>query len=260
MYLGDYTFKLTLFDDYGYNSTDSVNVTVYEDIRAPDVNATDDFSYEEGYTGYSLDWSADESNPRSYNLTKGDEILMNGTWRGENLTFSVDGLPVGDHTYNMTLIDYFNQTTIIITVVTVTPDAHLPIISDVSVIESYTTAATNNVTIQAYAWDLNNISSITIEWNTSLNTTVGEIEMTLVADDFYVVSLGEFAHGVVVSYHIIAVDNSSVNNVHESPWMSYIVDAQQSEPLPAALWGGILALGVLSTLAVLWIYFRTKTR
>jgi hypothetical protein len=260
MYLGNYSFTLTLFDDYGYNSTDRVNVTIYEDIRAPDVNATEDFSYEEGYSGYELEWSADESNPRSYNLTKGTEILLNGTWRGENLTISVDGLPVGEHTYNMTLIDYFNQTTIVITVVTVTPDAHLPIISEVSVIESYTTVSTNNVTIQAYAWDLNNISGITIEWNTSLNTTVAVTDMTFENDDFYVVSLGEFDHGVVISYRIIAVDNSSVNNVHETYWMSYIIDSQRSEQLPVGLWGSILALGILATLAVLWLYFRTKTR
>ncbi|MHA1909314.1 MAG: hypothetical protein ACW98Y_18600 [Candidatus Thorarchaeota archaeon] len=260
MFVGNYTFTLTLHDDFGYNNTDSVNVTIYEDIRAPDVNATEDFSYEEGYTGYMLNWSADENNPLSYNLTKGNEILMNDTWRGENLSLSVDGLPVGEHTYNMTLIDYFNQTTIIITVVTVTPDAHLPIISEVRVIESYTTVSTNNVTVQAYVWDLNNISSITIEWNTSLNTTVNVMDMTNEANDFYVVKLGEHAHGVVVSYRVVAVDNSSVNNSHATFWMSYIVDSQRSEPLPVALWGGVLALGVLASLAVLWLYFRTKTR
>ncbi|MFW9848523.1 MAG: hypothetical protein ACFFF4_05250 [Candidatus Thorarchaeota archaeon] len=260
MYLGNYTFSLTLFDDFGYNSTDTVNVTIYKDVRAPVVNSTNDFSYEEGYTGYTLNWTADESNPRSYNLTKGSEILMNGTWRGENLSISVDGLPVGEHTYNMTLIDYFNQTTIVITVVTVTPDAHLPTIREISVIESYTTVSTNNVTVQAYVWDLNRISSITIEWYTSTNSTPLEKDMTAETNDFYVAMLGEFSHGVNVTYRLIAVDNSSVNNIHTTEWRSYLVTTQRNEQLPLALWGGILALGILSSLAVLWLYFRTKTR
>ena len=260
MYLGNYTFNLTLFDDFGYNSTDSVNVTIYEDIRAPVVNATEDFSYEEGYSGYTLNWTAEESNPRLYNLTKDGEVLMNGTWRGENLSISVDGLAVGEHIYNMTLNDYFNQTTVNITVVTVTPDAHLPTITEVRVIESYTTVSSNNVTVQAYVWDLNNISSITIEWHTGDVTSSEEMDMIPENNDFYVAPLGEFNHGVNVTYRVIAVDNSSVNNVHTTEWLLYRVDAQSAEGIPIALWGGVLAIGLLSSIAVIWLYFRTKTR
>ncbi len=260
MYLGTYTFTMTLFDDFGYNSTDSVNVTIYEDIRAPVVNATEDFSYEEGYSGYSLNWTAEESNPRLYNLTKDGEVLMNGTWRGENLSISVDGLAVGEYIFNMTLSDYFNQTTINITVVTVTPDAHLPKISEVKVIESYTTVSTNNVTVQAYVWDLNNISSIIIEWYTGDASASEEMNMIFENNDFYVAPLGEFNHDVTVTYRLIAVDNSSVNNVHTTEWFSYEVVAQSAEGIPIALWGGVLAMGLLSSIAIIWLYFRTKTR
>jgi hypothetical protein len=83
-YVGNYTFTITLFDTIGFNTTDSLNLTVYRDERAPVVNATDDFSYEEGYTGHYLNWSAEESNPRFYNLTLDGEVILNGTWRGEN--------------------------------------------------------------------------------------------------------------------------------------------------------------------------------
>ncbi|MFW9907780.1 MAG: hypothetical protein ACFFEF_04335 [Candidatus Thorarchaeota archaeon] len=260
MYLGNYTFTLTLFDDFGRNSTDSVNVTVYKDIRAPVVNATLDFSYEEGYTGYKLNWTAVESNPLMYNLTRNGEVVMNGTWRGEDLEVSADGLAVGIYTFNMTLTDYFNQSSITLTVVTVTPDAHLPTIADVTVIESYTTISTNNITVQAYLWDLNNLSSTVIEWHTGDESASQEMNLTLEVNDLYVAKLGEYSHGQTVYYRITATDNSSVMNVQTTEWFEYKVEPMRSEGIPLLLWGTMLALGVLSSLAILWLYFRTKTR
>ncbi len=260
MYLGNYTFTLLLEDDYGYNTTDSVNVTIYEDIRAPVVDALEEYDYEEGYTGYSLNWSADESNPKTYNLTRDGEILMNGTWHGENLTISIDGLDVGEYTYNMTLIDYFNQTTIVLTVLTVTPDAHDPLIQDVRVLETFTTVSTNNVSIQAYVWDINNLSLIEVQWTVNDNTTVLTLNMTSFNDDFYYASLGEFNLGDTVHYRVRAIDNSSVNNEYITEWIDYTVESLSPIPTPALLWGGILVLGILSSIALLWLYTKTKTR
>ncbi len=260
MYLGNYTFSLTLYDSYGHNSTDSVNVTVYKDLRAPVVDGVHTFDYEEGYTGYSLNWSADESNPRSYNLTRGNEILMNGTWHGENLSISIDGLAVGEYIYNMTLDDYFNQSTSYLTTVTVTPDAHPPLVENVIVIESYTTVTTNNVSIQAYAWDLNNISSIKVEWKLNDNETVVNNDMDLFGNDTYVAQLGEFSHGDIIHYRVSAVDNSSVHNEHLTPWTDYTVESMSPVTVPLVVWGGVLALGILASIALLWIYTKTKTR
>lgn len=260
MYLGNYTFTLTLYDDYGHNSTDSVNVTVYKDLRAPVVDGVHTFTYEEGYTGYSLNWSADESNPRSYNLTRGNEILMNGTWHGENLSISIDGLAVGDYIYNMTLTDYFNQSTSYLTTVTVTPDAHPPLIENVRVIESYTTVTTNNISIQAYAWDLNNISSVKVEWKLNDNETVLNNDMNLFGSDIYLAQLGQFSHGDVIHYRVSAIDNSSVHNERLTPWTDYTVESMSPATVPLVVWGGVLALGILASIALLWIYTKTKTR
>jgi hypothetical protein len=260
MYLGNYTFSLTLYDDYGHNSTDSVNVTVYKDLRAPVVDGVHTFDYEEGYTGYSLNWSADESNPRSYNLTRGNEILMNGTWRGENLSISIDGLAVGEYIYNMTLNDYFNQSTSFLTNVTVTPDAHPPLIENVIVVESYTTVTTNNISIQAYVWDLNNISSVKVEWKLNDNVTVVTKDMDLFGNDIYVAQLGQFAHGDIIHYRVSAMDNSSVHNVELTPWTDYTVESMNPVTVPLLVWGGVLALGILASIALLWIYTKTKTR
>ncbi|MHA1955778.1 MAG: hypothetical protein ACW968_02520 [Candidatus Thorarchaeota archaeon] len=258
--LGNYTFNITLYDIYGYHATDSVNVTIYPDIRAPIITASDDFSYEEGYTGYSLNWSAEENNPRSYNLTRDGEVLLNDTWRGENLTIVIDGMAVGSYVYNLTLIDFFNQTSFVVTNVQVTPDAHLPIINFIRVIESYTTPLTNNISVQAYVWDLNNITSITIEWYTTDPTNSETLDMEFQGFDFFLSHLGEYSHGDVVHYQLTGQDNSSVQNIFETGWLEYEVTALRSGDTPSVIWVSSLILGVLSILVILTIYFRTKTK
>ncbi|MHA1577975.1 MAG: hypothetical protein ACTSU3_11500, partial [Candidatus Thorarchaeota archaeon] len=265
IYLGNYSFTLTIFDLFGFNATDTVNVTIYRDVRAPIINATDTFTYEEGYTGYNLTWSAEENNPRFFNLTLDDVNLLNGTWRGENITTFIDGLVIvdglsTDYSYNLTLTDFFNQTSNLVIIVTVTPDAHNPLISEVQVLQSYTTAVTNNITVQAYSWDLNNITSITIEWYMT-NPESTEIEdMVLENNDFYLKKLGTFDHDVSITFRIVAIDNSSVNNIHTTQWIEYTVTAMRAENVPILVLGIVGILGILSSLVLITIYFKTKTK
>jgi hypothetical protein len=259
-YVGNYTFTITLFDSIGFNTTDSLNLTIYRDERRPVVNATEDFSYEEGYTGNHLNWSAEESNPRFYNLTMDGEILMNGTWRGENLSIMVDGLDVGSHIYNMTLTDFFNQSVSVITTVTVTADSQYPLIRQIRIMQTYSTGLTNNITLTAYVWDLNHIRNISVTWYTEDNQTENTLDMTLVENDFYIAHLGEFSHGVIVYYQITAIDNSSVNNEELTELYSFEVTNLTPDITPGILWIGLLVLGVLATFVVLILYFRTKTK
>ncbi|MGV9103307.1 MAG: hypothetical protein ACOC3C_04240, partial [Candidatus Thorarchaeota archaeon] len=257
MYLGNYSFNLTLFDAYGRNASDVVNVTVYRDVRAPIINATDDLDYEEGYTGYDINWTVDESNPRFFNLTRNDTILNNGTWRGENFSMNVDGLSVGAHQYNLTLTDFFNQTSFEVITVTVTPDAHDPAISEVRTILSYNGPASTNLSVQAYVWDLNNISSVTIEWGVDKDNPENDT-METEEGHLYFSHLGAFDIGEEIWYRINGTDNSSVNNVGSTGWRRVEIKALRQEPLPPLIWGTILGLGLLSMLVVALIYFRTR--
>jgi hypothetical protein len=259
VFLGNYTFTILLFDKYGHNSSDSLNLTIYKDLRAPVVTAKTYLAYEEGYKGNYLNWSADESNPRLYNLTRDGVVLMNGTWRGENLSVNVDRLSVGAHIFNMTLTDFFYQRTVILTTVNVTPDAHIPNISHIVVIQSFTTAYANNLTVQAYCWDINNLSSIRIEWGLDTSHTANAT-MQPQGSDFYSASLGEYSVGSVVLYRIIATDNSSVKNVHTTQWISANVTSMIRAQSPAVIWGSLVALGLLSSFIIAVLYFRTKPR
>ncbi len=259
LYLGNYTYTMTLFDIFGRNVTDSVNVTVYRDLRAPVINATGDLVYEEGYTGNYLNWSAEENNPRVYNLTRDGEVIMNGTWSGHNLSLVIDGLDVGIFVYNMSFTDYFNQTSYVIITVQVTPDIHLPAVAAIRVIQSYSLETWNNVEIQAFIWDLNDIFNITLEWGTDPSNPAHS-SMDSLGENLFIASLGEYPHGFVVWYRITVQDNSSVRNIKSSGWSYFEVAPLESEGTPALLWVGFLILGSLATIVLFVIYFRTKTK
>jgi len=265
LFLGNYTIELTAFDDFGLNSTDSVNVTIYKDIRAPVIQPADDFTYEEGYTGYNITWRVEESNPLWFNLTRNDEILENGTWRGQNFTIFVNGLAVGDYAYNLTLSDFFNSTSFAVIQVHVTPDAHNPIIANVKVIQSLTTQTTNNLTVQAYVWDLNHIKTIEVRWGIGNPEDAGFVlenrtmERTEIGDVFGA-PLGEYAHGQIVWFRVFAEDNSSVNNIEETPWANITVSAMSYGGGPLPVYVTVFLLGGLSLLIVLVLYFRTRVK
>jgi len=263
LYLGNYTFVITAFDDYNQTSSDSVFLEIYPDIRAPIIDPSDDLSYEEGYTGYNVTWGTEENNPLWYNLTLDDVTIMNGTWRGENFTIDIDGLDVGTHLYNMTLRDFFGATSFAIIEVIVTPDSHYPIITQIQVIQTLTTQSTNNLTVQAYVWDLNNIEKITIEWGVGdpeLASFVSQTSnMTLSAiDDFFSAELGEYAQGVTVWYRISATDNSSARNEETTDWISVTVTPLSYQGAPALLYAVIGILGGLSLLVFIVLWIRGK--
>lgn len=265
LFLGNYSITLTLFDDFDRMSNDTVNVTIYEDIRAPVITASGDLSYEEGYTGYSINWTAEESNPKSYNLTLDGEVYQAGVWRGQDFLLNVDDLAVGVYIYNMTYTDFFDRSDFSLIEVEVTPDAHLPTISQVTPIQTFATATSNNVSVHAYVWDLNDIFSIEIQWGIGDPTSADfefethDMEETSLTGIFGA-QLGEYRHGNVVWFKIVATDNSSVQLQQDTGWISLVISGQGIDRVPAVLYAVVGIFGALSLLVILVMYFRTKTR
>ncbi|MCK4567322.1 MAG: hypothetical protein KAU48_08435 [Candidatus Thorarchaeota archaeon] len=263
LFLGNYTFNITAFDTFNQTTTDSVYVRIYPDIRAPIIDADEDLEYEEGYTGYNITWGIEENNPLFYNLTLDGGVLMNGTWRGENFTIDVDGLDVGIHDYNLTLGDFFGFNSSVIIHVEVTIDVHFPIIKEVKVLQSLTSQTTNNLTVQAYVWDLNMITDITIEWGVgdpesdtfeSETSNMNSSEIT----DFFSADLGEYSHGVVVWYRISATDNSSQQNTETIEWSNVTVTTMSYQGVPTLLYGIVGLLGGLSLIVFIVLYYKSK--
>ncbi len=263
LFLGNYTFNITAFDTFNQTTTDSVYVRIYPDIRAPIIDADEDLEYEEGYTGYNITWGIEENNPLFYNLTLDGGVLMNGTWRGENFTIDVGRLDVGIHEYILTLGDFFGFNSSVIIHVEVTIDVHFPIIKEVKVLQSLTSQTTNNLTVQAYVWDLNMITDITIEWGVgdpesdtfeSETSNMNSSEIT----DFFSADLGEYSHGVVVWYRISATDNSSQQNTETIEWSNVTVTTMSYQGVPTLLYGIVGLLGGLSLIVFIVLYYKSK--
>ncbi|MGD9397914.1 MAG: hypothetical protein PVJ05_15865, partial [Candidatus Thorarchaeota archaeon] len=72
--------------------------------------------------------------------------------------------------------------------------------------------------------------------------------------------LGEFKHGDVVWYKILAQDNSSVQLVFDTGWIEVEITSQGIERVPAVLYAAVVIFGGLSLLVILVLYFRTKVR
>ncbi len=263
IHLGNYTFVFTAFDIFNQTTSDSVYVRIYPDIRAPIIDAAEDVEYEEGYTGYNITFNIEENNPLFYNLTLDGTVLMNGTWRGENFTIDVDGLDVGIHDYNMTLGDFFGFNASVIIHVEVTIDIHFPLIKEVYVLQSLTSQTTNNLTVQAYVWDLNMITDITIEWGVgdpesdtfeSETSSMTSSEIT----DFFAADLGEYSYGVVVWFRISATDNSSQQNTELIEWTNVTVTLMSYQGFPTFVYGIIGLLGGLSLVVFIVLYYKSK--
>lgn len=265
LFLGNYSITITAFDAFGQSSNDSVNVTIYKDIRAPVIVPGSDLSYEEGYTGYNITWGAEESNPLSFRLTRDGELLQNGTWRGGNFTLSVDGLAVGVHSFNLTLTDFFGAASFAVIEVQVTSDASNPIVSNIKVIQTLSSQTTNNLTVQAYVWDHNSISSVLIQWGVGDSEEVGseyETENMTPAENggFFSAEIGEYTQGQIVWYRILATDNSSAKNEEVTAWTPINVTVMSYSGGPLLLYILVFTLGSLSLLVVLVIYFRTRVK
>ncbi|MGY5855128.1 MAG: hypothetical protein RTS72_00920 [Candidatus Thorarchaeota archaeon] len=265
LFLGNYTITLTLFDDFDRMTNDSVNVTIYRDERAPIITSSGNLVYEEGYTGHNINWTIEESNPLTFNLTLDGEVYENGTWAGEEYALGVDKLPVGVYAYNMTYTDFFNQSAFSLIQVEVTPDAHQPIVAELSAFQIFSTVTTNNLTIHAYVWDLNNISSLEIQWGVGDPEDVDfEFEtMDMVQseiENIFTASIGEYKHGVVVWYKIIAEDNAATPVQFDSGWIAVEITGQGIDRVPAVLYAAVVAFGILSFLVILVLYTRTRTR
>ncbi len=102
---GDYSFTIIVFDNYGHSSSDTVLVHV-QDTMPPTINSPPDIVFEESTTGNYIIWSANDTNPYSYELKRDDEVIGAGSWEiNTQLNFSLDGLEEGEYNYTITVTD-----------------------------------------------------------------------------------------------------------------------------------------------------------
>jgi len=102
------------------------------DIDAPNVISPGSLIYEVGSEGNALNWSCSDAHPYAYQISKDGDIQKYAPWHGENISFNVDGLPIGTYLYNLTLWDLsgtFVFDTVLVIVIPPVPDTTPPTIN-----------------------------------------------------------------------------------------------------------------------------------
>ena len=104
--LGVYPLEVRVFNIYGFYLSGFFNVTVADTVT-PTIVGPDDFNYVVGQTGRLITWIPDDLGPVSYSLTLDGVVVMSGAWNStaENITYTADGLDIGDHTFVLTVTD-----------------------------------------------------------------------------------------------------------------------------------------------------------
>ncbi|MFX1283744.1 MAG: DUF2341 domain-containing protein [Promethearchaeota archaeon] len=132
---GTYLFNCTIEDEAGNKAFDIVFVTILPfvpDIDAPNVISPGSLIYEVGSEGNALNWSCFDAHPYAYQISKDGDIQKYAPWHGENISFNVDGLPIGTYLYNLTLWDLSGNSvfdTVLVVVIPPVPDTTPPTIS-----------------------------------------------------------------------------------------------------------------------------------
>ncbi|MFW9981522.1 MAG: ABC transporter substrate-binding protein [Candidatus Thorarchaeota archaeon] len=119
-------FYLSSHDSSTFTFTRNVNY--YAPTHSPVVLTTDNVTYVEGQIGNYIMWTVDDDDPANYIISKDDVIQVTYVWNESDISYNVDGLPVGMYKFTLTLEDEsLNQVTSIVWV-TVTATPILPII------------------------------------------------------------------------------------------------------------------------------------
>ncbi|MHA1636785.1 MAG: right-handed parallel beta-helix repeat-containing protein, partial [Candidatus Thorarchaeota archaeon] len=102
---GEHTLRLTVSDVDGNSVSDSVLVLVINDETNPIIDSPDDLMFVVGTTGNSLVWTPVDEYPATYEISSNGSVYISGDWGGSRVVLDVDGLPVGNHTFTLTVWD-----------------------------------------------------------------------------------------------------------------------------------------------------------
>ena len=102
--------------------------------------------------------------------------------------------------------------------------------------------------------------SIKVEWYTTNESSIEEMDLTVFGNDLYEARLGRFQHADVIHYRVTAKDNSSVQNEFATEWREFEVTPLTEEGLPLAVTVIMAVLGGLSILVLVVLYVRARPR
>ena len=95
--VGTHTVVISIYDQYGAKSTDSVLVEVL-DGTPPDINHPADINFVEKTTGNTISWTVGDIHPGTYNISIDDTlVVISHVWQNGSISFNLDSYGVGIH-------------------------------------------------------------------------------------------------------------------------------------------------------------------
>ncbi|MCY3411015.1 MAG: BspA family leucine-rich repeat surface protein [Candidatus Heimdallarchaeota archaeon] len=208
--LGIYNYVITIIDANGNTVTDVVKVSV-ADANNPTLSTPADLSYEEGETGNSISWIANDVNPDTYLIYRNSLEIKSGSWTsGNDITVNVDGLVFGVYNFTIVISDIGGNQVVDTVFVTVT-DTVPPIVSSPADIE-YELGSTLNTII----WTLNdahpNTYSVSRDgteigsdtWNDGFELTL-DIDGLTVGQYIYVLTVTDVSGNEITNSVVVTV-------------------------------------------------------
>ncbi|MCH8907866.1 MAG: hypothetical protein IH840_12330, partial [Candidatus Heimdallarchaeota archaeon] len=169
---GDHIYIITVLDNVGNSVSDTVVVTVFDSTLPTFTVVPTDFSYTEGSTGNTISWTATDTNPATYSITRTGLNPLSGSWSsGTAIILDIDGLGVGIYTFVITVLDLAGNSasdTVVVTVLTISDTTSPTVAGPIDF--TYTEGSTGN-SISWIATDANP-ATYSIE-RTGLNTLSG---------------------------------------------------------------------------------------
>jgi hypothetical protein len=102
---GLHEVELVIYDLDGNSASDTVEVLVINDPVVPTVDSPDDVVYVLGTTGNSIVWTPADDYPATYVVSYNGSTHVSDDWGGSKVILNVDGLPLGNHTFTLTVYD-----------------------------------------------------------------------------------------------------------------------------------------------------------
>ncbi|MHA1927515.1 MAG: phospholipase D-like domain-containing protein [Candidatus Thorarchaeota archaeon] len=117
--IGTYIVELTVYDASGNMASDSVAVIIV-DTTNPTILEVPDFEYFVNTTGHTITWTASDLEPDYYIVTLDDVEFETDDWDGSDIIIDIDGMALGEYTFNLTVFDASGNSyssTVVVTVV-----------------------------------------------------------------------------------------------------------------------------------------------
>ncbi len=103
--VGVYAMRMVVYDLDDNYIGDTVLILVIDDADNPTIDSPDDITMIAGTTGNRIVWTPTDEYPDSYEIELNNSVIESDSWGGGRIVYSLDNLPVGTHTFKVTVFD-----------------------------------------------------------------------------------------------------------------------------------------------------------